>query len=72
MGVKDAWIVPFKDAKRVEIKDVLEGVTATNPPGISLRTSRFNPRRNKLLNISDSRHFLSCRCQERAIIDCQV
>lgn len=28
MGVKDAWIVPYKDGVRVEIKDVLEGVTA--------------------------------------------
>ena len=27
MGVKDAWIVPFKDGQRVELKDVLEGVT---------------------------------------------
>jgi hypothetical protein len=26
MGVKDAWIVSFKDNKRVPIKDVLEGV----------------------------------------------
>lgn len=26
MGVKDAWIVAFKDGKRVPIKDVLEGV----------------------------------------------
>lgn len=26
MGVKDAWIVPFKDGKRVPMKDVLEGV----------------------------------------------
>ncbi len=26
MGVKDAWIVPYKDGERVEIKDVLEGV----------------------------------------------
>lgn len=26
MGVKDAWIVPYKDGKRVPIKDVLEGV----------------------------------------------
>ena len=26
MGVKDAWIVPFKDGVRVPIKDVLEGV----------------------------------------------
>jgi hypothetical protein len=28
MGVKDAWIVPYKDGQRVEIKDVLEGVIA--------------------------------------------
>ena len=28
MGVKDAWIVPFKDAQRVELKEVLEGVVA--------------------------------------------
>jgi len=28
MGVKDAWIVPYKDGVRVDIKDVLEGVTA--------------------------------------------
>lgn len=26
MGVKDAWIVPYKDGIRVAIKDVLEGV----------------------------------------------
>lgn len=26
MGVNDAWIVPYKDGKRVEMKDVLEGV----------------------------------------------
>jgi hypothetical protein len=31
MGVKDAWIVPYKDGQRVEIKDVLEGVTAEKP-----------------------------------------
>ena len=31
MGVKDAWIVPYKDGVRVEIKDVLEGVVAENP-----------------------------------------
>jgi TolA-binding protein len=31
MGVKDAWIVPYKDGVRVEIKDVLEGVTAEKP-----------------------------------------
>jgi len=28
MGVKDAWIVPYKDGVRTEIKDVLEGVVA--------------------------------------------
>lgn len=28
MGVKDAWIVPYKDGTRVPIRDVLEGVTA--------------------------------------------
>ncbi len=28
MGVKDAWIVPYSDGQRVELKDVLEGVTA--------------------------------------------
>ncbi len=33
MGVKDAWIVPFKDGQRVEIKDVLEGVTADKAGG---------------------------------------
>ncbi len=27
MGVKDAWIVPYQDGVRVEIKDVLENVT---------------------------------------------
>lgn len=32
MGVKDAWIVPFKDAVRVDIKDVLEGVVGDKPP----------------------------------------
>ena len=26
MGVKDAWIVPYRDGQRVDIKDVLEGV----------------------------------------------
>lgn len=26
MGVKDAWIVPYKDGSRVPLKDVLEGV----------------------------------------------
>lgn len=31
MGVKDAWIVPYKDGQRVEIKDVLEGVVADKP-----------------------------------------
>lgn len=32
MGVKDAWIVPFKDGQRVEIKDVLEGVVGDKVP----------------------------------------
>lgn len=36
MGVRDAWIVPYKDGQRVEIKDVLEGVvsekSASNTP----------------------------------------
>ncbi|MDH4057866.1 MAG: Atg14 domain-containing protein [Cyclobacteriaceae bacterium] len=32
MGVSDAWIVPYKDGQRVEIKDVLEGVVDGNPP----------------------------------------
>ncbi len=32
MGVKDAWIVPYKDSKRVEIKDVLEGVIGDKVP----------------------------------------
>jgi len=31
MGVKDAWIVPFKDGQRVDIKDVLEGVVTEKP-----------------------------------------
>lgn len=26
MGVRDAWIVPYKDGKRVNIRDVLEGL----------------------------------------------
>ncbi len=33
MGVSDAWIVPYKDAMRVDIKDVLEGVVADKPKG---------------------------------------
>ncbi|MFM7851608.1 MAG: coiled-coil domain-containing protein [Flammeovirgaceae bacterium] len=33
MGVKDAWIVPFKDGQRVEIKDVLEGIIIDQPSG---------------------------------------
>jgi len=32
MGVKDAWIVPYKDGQRVEIKDVLEGVVGDKVP----------------------------------------
>jgi TolA-binding protein len=31
MGVKDAWIVPYRDGERVEIKDVLEGVLSEKP-----------------------------------------
>lgn len=31
MGVKDAWIVPYKDGQRVDIKDVLEGVVTDKP-----------------------------------------
>ncbi len=31
MGVKDAWIVPYRDGVRVEIKDVLEGVVGDKP-----------------------------------------
>jgi vacuolar-type H+-ATPase subunit I/STV1 len=31
MGVKDAWIVPFRDGQRVDIKDVLEGVVNEKP-----------------------------------------
>lgn len=33
MGVKDAWIVPYRDGQRVEIKDVLEGVVNDKPAG---------------------------------------
>ena len=33
MGVKDAWIVPYRDGQRVEIKDVLEGVVSDKPTG---------------------------------------
>ena len=28
MGVSDAWIVPYRDGQRVEIKEVLDAVTA--------------------------------------------
>jgi vacuolar-type H+-ATPase subunit I/STV1 len=31
MGVKDAWIVPYRDGERVDIKDVLEGVVSEKP-----------------------------------------
>lgn len=30
MGVKDAWIVPYKDNQRVPLKDVLEGVITSD------------------------------------------
>jgi len=33
MGVKDAWIVPYRDGQRVDIKDVLEGVVNGKPAG---------------------------------------
>ncbi len=33
MGVKDAWIVPYRDGQRVEIKDVLEGVVSDQAQG---------------------------------------
>lgn len=32
MGVKDAWIVAYKDGSRVELKQVLEGATTSNTP----------------------------------------
>jgi hypothetical protein len=35
MGVKDAWIVPYRDGQRVEIKDVLEGVVSDKPAASS-------------------------------------
>jgi hypothetical protein len=35
MGVKDAWIVPYRDGVRVEIKDVLEGVVGDKAPAKS-------------------------------------
>ncbi len=31
MGVRDAWIVPYQDGVRKEIKDVLEGVVTEKP-----------------------------------------
>ncbi len=37
MGVKDAWIVPYKDGQRVEIKDVLEGVVSDKSAQSSAR-----------------------------------
>jgi len=32
MGVKDAWIVPYRDGIRVEIKDVLDLVVTDQSP----------------------------------------
>jgi DNA gyrase/topoisomerase IV subunit A len=32
MGVKDAWIVAYKDGNRVDLKEVLEGATTSNNP----------------------------------------
>jgi vacuolar-type H+-ATPase subunit I/STV1 len=37
MGVRDAWIVPYKDGERVEIKDVLEGVVSDKSAQTSSR-----------------------------------
>jgi len=37
MGVKDAWIVPYKDGERVEMKDVLEGVVSEKSAQTSAR-----------------------------------
>lgn len=37
MGVRDAWIVPYKDGQRVEIKDVLEGVVSDKSAQSSTR-----------------------------------
>jgi vacuolar-type H+-ATPase subunit I/STV1 len=37
MGVRDAWIVPYKDGQRVEIKDVLEGVVSDKSAQTSSR-----------------------------------
>ncbi|MEM6844754.1 MAG: Ezrin/radixin/moesin family protein [Bacteroidota bacterium] len=31
MGVKDAWIIPYRDGGRVPIKDVLEDLRSSNP-----------------------------------------
>ncbi len=31
MGVKDAWIVPYRDGQRTEIKDVLDSVVSERP-----------------------------------------
>lgn len=33
--MKDAWIVPYQDGQRVEIKDVLEGVVEETPPSVA-------------------------------------
>lgn len=33
MGVKDAWIVPYRDGQRTEIKDVLDSVVSEPPKG---------------------------------------
>lgn len=35
MGVKDAWIVPYRDGERVEIKDVLEGVVSDKSASVT-------------------------------------
>ena len=35
MGVADAWLVSYKDGKRVPIKDVLEGAAPTPPTSVA-------------------------------------
>jgi hypothetical protein len=36
MGVSDAWLVSYKDGKRVPIKDVLEGTAPEATPATSV------------------------------------
>ena len=49
MGVKDAWIVAYKNGSRVELKDVLENstsVSSKSPAGVQQKqyvSKRQNP-----------------------------